>query len=104
MTIEELALHNGKNENYPHYISSCGYIFPYKDTFNLNGRDVTYRHILHYRGINLDQNDDGGKSPFPKLSQVEPDALEYAYCYRDWYNHKSGGMGPISVLKEFWED
>lgn len=63
--MQELALHNGKNENYPDYISSCGFIFPFKDTFafnaNLNGRDVTYRHILHFRGINLDQNDDGGK-------------------------------------------
>ena len=31
----------------------------------------------------MDANDNGGQSPFPRLSQLEPDALEYAFCYRD---------------------
>lgn len=105
MTIAELALHNGsKSDEYPHYISSCGYIFQVKDIFQVfHGRDVTYRNILQSRGINLDSNDDGGKSPFPRLSKLEPSALEYALQYRDRFIHKSGGQ-PLAVLREFWEE
>ena len=105
MTIAELALHNGKDaEKYPDRISSCGYIFQVKDFFNFAGRDITFRNILQARGINMDTNDDGGKSPFPRLSQLEPSALEYALRYRDRYIHKAGDVGPVAVLKEFWEE
>lgn len=102
LNIEELARHNGKNDGYPHYISSCGYVFKVKDFFDIfHGRDITFRNILHARGINLETNDDGGKSPFPRLSKVEQPALQYALCYRDRYIFKAGGA--IAVLKEFWE-
>ena len=103
MTIEALARHNGKNDGYPHYISSCGYVFQVKDFFDVfHGRDITFRNILHARGINLETNDDGGKSPFPRLSQVEKPSLDFALCYLDRYIHKGGG--PIAVLQEFWEE
>ena len=46
--------------------------------------------------------DDGGKSPFPCLSQLEPAALNYALQYRDRFMHKAGM--PIAVLKEFCEE
>ena len=36
-----------------------------------HGRDVTYRNVLHRRGVNLDANDDGGISPFPRLSKLK---------------------------------
>ena len=43
MTIAELALHNGKNAEYPHYISSCGYIFKIKDMFDVyHGMKFSY--------------------------------------------------------------
>ena len=105
MTIAELALRNGeKSDQHPHCISSCGYIFQVKDVFPVfHGRDVTFRNILQSRGINLDSNDDGGKSPFPRLSKLEPSALEYALHYRDRFIHKAGGR-PLAVLKEFWEE
>ena len=103
MSIEELALHNGDKDSHPHYISSLGYIFQVKDAFKVfHGRDITFRNVLHSRGVNLDANDDGGKSPFPRLSKLEPPALEYALHYRDRYLHKSGGA-PVAVLREFWE-
>jgi len=102
MTIEELAQHNGKSEK-PIYVSSCGYIFDFKPIFRVYwGRDVTYRHVLHRRGVNLETNDDGGKSPFPRLSKLPKKELEYALCYRDRYTYKTGK--PIAVLKEFWEE
>lgn len=68
------------------------------------GRDVTFRNVLHARGVNLDQNDDGGRSPFPKLSQLEPAALEYALQYRDRFMAKCVGGNPVAVLKEFFEE
>ena len=75
LTIDELKLHNGQSddlEKYPHYISSCGYIFQHKTFFKVyHGRDVTYRNVLHRRGVNLDANDDGGISPFPRLSKLK---------------------------------
>ena len=104
MTMNQLKQHDGKNpEEFPHYISSCGFIFKHKTFFNVfHGRDVTFRNVLHSRGINLDANDDGGKSPFPRLSQLESSALKYALHYRDRFMHKAGK--PIAVLKEFWEE
>ncbi|KAK3243932.1 hypothetical protein CYMTET_36832 [Cymbomonas tetramitiformis] len=104
MSIAELALHNGQTEEeYPVYSSSCGYIFQHKEFFKAFwGRDVTFRNVLQSRGVNLDSNDDGGKSPFPRLSQLEPSGLEYALQYRDRFIGKTGG--PIAVLKEFWEE
>ena len=104
MTIEQLRKHDGAQpEEFPHCISSCGYIFKHKTFFKVfHGRDVTFRNVLHSRGINLDANDDGGKSPFPRLSQLEPSALTYALHYRDRFMHKAGP--PIAVLKEFWEE
>jgi hypothetical protein len=103
MTIAELAQHNGSSEAHPHYISSCGYIFRYKDFFTIyHGRDITFRNCLQRRGINLDSNDDGGKSPFPRLSRLEPEVLEYALQYRDRFIHKAGI--PIAVLAEFWQE
>ena len=104
MTITELALHNGSNvEDYPTYVSSCGLIFNFSEFFPTSrGRDVTFRNTLQFRGINLDSNDDGGKSPFPRLSQLESGPLQYALQYRDRYIHKAGP--PIAALKEFWEE
>ena len=63
MTVEQLARHNGESEEHPIYTSVCGYIFQHKEVFRAyHGRDVTFRNVLHARGINMDANDDGGKS------------------------------------------
>jgi len=103
MTIAELAEHDGSNPEKAVYSSSCGYVFEHRAVFKVMwGRDVTFRNILQMRGINLEANDDNGRSPFPKLSQLEPPALEYALQYRDRFLAK-GGM-PIAVLREFWEE
>lgn len=66
------------------------------------GRDVTFRNVLHMRGLNLEKNDDKGRSPFPKLSQLEPAALEYALQYRDRFMAKCVGGKPVAVLREFF--
>jgi len=103
MTIAELAEHNGASEDKPVYSSSCGYIFAHREVFRVMwGRDVTYRNILQRRGQSLDSNDDGGRSPFPRLSALEPEALEYALQYRDRFAAKGGA--PVAALKEFWEE
>lgn len=103
MTVAELKRHNGTKEGLPVLTSSCGYIFEHKPYFkSYYGRDVTYRHVLHARGINLDANDDGGVSPFPRLSKLAPDELEYVLQYRDRFIHKS--RGAVAVLAEFWQE
>jgi len=105
MTVQELAEHNGQHEGKAVYTSVCGFIFEHKEFFrSFHGRDVTFRNVLHSRGINLDANDDGGKSPFPRLSKLEPKALEYTLRYRDRFIRKSAAGRPIAVLKEFWEE
>jgi len=102
MTIAELAEFKGEGGK-AIYTCACGYVFDDKPIFkSYYGRDVTQRNVLHMRGINLDANDDGGKSPFPRLSQLAPDELEFALQNRDRFIMKSGG--PIAVLKEFWEE
>jgi hypothetical protein len=105
MTIAELAKHNGQSLDHPIYTSVCGYVFEHKEFFSCyHGRDITFRNVLHSRGINMEENDDGGKSPFPRLSQLEPSALEYPLRYRDRFIRKSAAKGPIAVLREFWEE
>ncbi len=108
LSIDELSLHNGEADDlgkYPHYISSCGYIFQHKTFFKVyHGRDVTYRNVLHRRGINLDANDDGGVSPFPRLSELKTEELDYCLMYLDRFIYKSEGQKPIAILKEFWEE
>lgn len=105
MTIAELSTYNGSDPSKPVYSSSCGYIFEHKEVFKVMwGRDVTFRNVLQARGINLEANDDNGRSPFPKLAQLEPCALNYVLQYRDRFHAKSKGGKPVAVLREFWED
>jgi hypothetical protein len=86
-------------------VSSCGYIFEHTPIFKVMcGRDVTNRNVMHYRGVNLRLNDDGGKSPFPRLSELAPGELEYALRYRDRFASKCVGGKPIAALREFWEE
>ena len=105
MTIAELAQHGENSEGRPIYVSACGYIFEHTPIFKVMwGRDVTNRNVMHYRGINLRQHDDGGRRPFPRLSELEPGELEYALRYRDRFAHKCVGGAPVAVLREFWDD
>merc|ERR1712167_337876 len=74
MTIAELALHNGKSADHPAMVSVCGYIFRPRPLFrSFLGRDVTFRNAIHRRGVSTDKHDDGGKSPFPRLSKMAPE-------------------------------
>eukprot|EP00310_Coccolithus_braarudii_P025697 CAMPEP_0183356806 /NCGR_PEP_ID=MMETSP0164_2-20130417/45204_1 /TAXON_ID=221442 /ORGANISM="Coccolithus pelagicus ssp braarudi, Strain PLY182g" /LENGTH=336 /DNA_ID=CAMNT_0025530305 /DNA_START=8 /DNA_END=1016 /DNA_ORIENTATION=- len=103
MSIAELREHDGTSEAREVYTSACGYAFAHKPFFRSHwGRDVTFRNVLHFRGINLDANDDGGISPFPRLSQLMPSEREYALQNLDRLLHKAGA--PIAVLRDFWEE
>jgi len=103
MTIAELAPHNGKSADHPCMTSVCGYIFQIKVPFvAMRGRDVTYRNAIHRRGLSASKHDDGGVSPFPRLSQMAPEEREYALRYRDFFTAKC--KKPVAVLKEFWEE
>ena len=85
------------------HFSSCGFIFKHKPIFAVfRGRDITFRNCLQRRGINLDANDDGGVSPFPKLVDLEPHVLEYCLQYRDRFIAKAGE--PVAALEEFWDE
>ena len=102
MSIEQLRAHNGSGRDC--LVSACGFIFKHTPIFSsYRGRDVTFRNLLHLRGINIDANDDGGQSPFPNLAQLTSAELEYCLQNRDRLMHKSEG-GPVAVLREFWEE
>eukprot|EP00811_Abedinium_folium_P006123 NODE_15636_length_1039_cov_4.640351.p1 GENE.NODE_15636_length_1039_cov_4.640351~~NODE_15636_length_1039_cov_4.640351.p1 ORF type:complete len:315 (-),score=56.04 NODE_15636_length_1039_cov_4.640351:64-1008(-) len=103
MSIAELRQRDGSSEELGCYTAACGYIFNHKPHFDsYRGRDITKRNILHYRGINLEANDDGGVSPFPRLSQLPGEELEYALQNLDRLLHKAGM--PVAVLREFWDE
>ena len=103
MSIAELARHDGSTEGLPVLTSACGYIFEHVPIFRVyRGRDITQRNLLHHRGINLDENDDRGRSPFPRLSALSPVELEYVLQNRDRLIAKS--PPPVAVLREFWEE
>lgn len=102
MTIVELKTHDGSDPNKPVLISLAGYIFEDRPFFKVYwGRDYTFRMTLHFKGISMDTNDDGGVSPFPKLKEMDKDVLEYVLQQRDRNQHKGKVVG---ILKEFWED
>ena len=104
MSIAELRRHDGQEES-TCFVSACGYIFEHTPIFKAyRGRDITYRGILHVRGVNLDANDDGGVAPFPRLSQLSSAELEYARQHLDRLIAKSVGGRPVAVLREFWEE
>ena len=101
-TIAELKRHDGTDDSLPVLIGFAGYVFESKPFFKIYwGRDYTFRITLHYRGISMDTNDDGGKNPFPKLKDMDAELLEYVLQNRD-RNQKIGKV--VGVLKEFWDD
>jgi len=106
MTISELKKFNGTDEQLPVYTAVCGYIFEDKPFFRSYwGRDVTFRQCLQRRGLSLDENDDGGVSPFPNLVELkkkEPETFEYCLQQRDRMFARTGKV--VGVLKEFWVD
>lgn len=106
LTKQEGGEEDNRSDNkkfLPVRVSSCGYIFECNPMFKvMRGRDVTNRNVMHRQGLNLEIKDDGGKSPFPNLSKLSPEELEYALRYRDRFISQSGGA--IAVLKEFWEE
>merc|ERR1712151_805069 len=100
MAVKELA--NNKNE--PCYISALGLVFEFdtnkQKTFGSHkGRDITTRMLCHANGVSMDMNDDGGRPPYPILSQLEKDELEYVARWLDSYLHR--GSVPIARLQEF---
>jgi len=102
MTIAELAERKEESEAGPPLSSILGYIFNSRIMFKFYyGRDTTFRRLLHYRGISMDLNDDGGKSPFPVQADLSEDELEYLWQSIDEYLSK-GSI--VAVLKEYWDD
>ena len=101
-TIVDLKRHDGSDDNFPVLIGFAGYVFECRPFFRVYwGRDYTFRITLHYQGISMDTNDDGGKSPFPKLKDMDSELLEYVLQNRD-RNQKIGKV--VGILKEFWDD
>mmetsp|Transcript_69641 Transcript_69641/g.131073 ORF Transcript_69641/g.131073 Transcript_69641/m.131073 type:complete len:337 (+) Transcript_69641:181-1191(+) len=64
------------------------------------GRDVTARQSRQWRGISLDENDDLGAPPFPSLSAMPPDELEFV---KHWLDHYLQNATVVGYLVEFRE-
>jgi len=103
--VAELRQRDGSDSAYPMCCCVLGYVFEVQPMMRVHaGRDITFRNVLHARGLNMDSNDDGGVSPFPRLSQLEPTALEYARRYCDRFHAKCAAGAPVAVLREFWAE
>lgn len=104
ISLAELKQRNGDDEKVAAWTGSLGYVIqsskPWK---SFKGRDITFRNILHYRGVSLDQHDDGGVSPFPIIEQLKAEELEYAKQWRDWLLTDKDAV-VVGALKEFWDD
>merc|ERR1712122_311468 len=66
------------------------------------GRDFTSRVLMHFNGIPIDENDDDGRPPYPLLTELSKDELEYLTNWLDYYHVGRGGE-LVGILKEFRE-
>ena len=107
ITVEQLS----KNEN---WVSCLGYVFEHeKVSFRslgpntriliVRGRDITIRTLLHFHGIDLD--DDKGCPPYPLLKDLQGTELDYITCWLDHYalDTNDSPRPIIGYLKEFKE-
>lgn len=92
------------------WVSCLGYVFRQNSAFGSHkGRDITTRMLMQYHGIPMDDNDDGGKPPYPIVKNLTDGELEYVTSWLDHY-HLGGIKGLMSqepellgFLKEFRE-
>ncbi len=49
------------------------------------GRDLTTRMLCQFHGIGMDENDDGGKPPYPIIKDLTADEVEYVTRWLDHY-------------------
>ena len=91
VSVEELAEH-GADSSEP-WIGVLGYIISTRSGFKSHrGRDLTTRMINQYHAIPMDDNDDAGRPPYPIITQLDPDVLEYVTRWRDFYLGKAQGQ------------
>jgi len=92
------------------WVSCLGFVFRQNSAFGSHkGRDITTRMLMQYHGIPMDDNDDGGKPPYPIVKNLTDGELEYVTSWLDHY-HLGGIKGLMSqepellgFLKEFRE-
>ena len=104
ITNEELWSHKTDDP----WVSCLGFVIRQNSAFvSHKGRDITSRVLMQYHGIPLDDNDDGGRPPYPLVRDLSPGELEYVTSWLDHY-HLGGIPGLMSqdpdivgFLKEF---
>lgn len=104
ITNEELWNHKTEDP----WVSCLGFVIKQNSRFGSHkGRDITSRVLMQYHGIPLDDNDDGGRPPYPLVSSMTPGELEYVSSWLDHY-HLGGIKGLmiqnpeiLGFLKEF---
>ena len=59
--------------------------------------------LMHFNKISLDEHDDGGKPPYPLVTNFSDDELEYITRWLDRYslNEDNSAKPIIGYLKEF---
>jgi len=98
---EELAGHKTDSP----WISCLGFVINKYNWFlgSHKGRDITSRVLMQFHGIPLDDNDDGGRPPYPLVSSLSTEELEYVTSWLDFYH--VGLQGDlVGFLKEFKEE
>jgi len=92
ITNEELWSHKLEDP----WVSCLGYVIKQNSAFaSHKGRDITTRVLMQYHGIPMDDNDDGGKPPYPLVSKMSPGELEYVTSWLDHYH--LGGIKGLMV-------
>ncbi|KAK6180938.1 hypothetical protein SNE40_008900 [Patella caerulea] len=103
ITVEELAKYKGTDSNFPSRVAVFGYVFQPKVVYfqSHRGRERTSRFLMQYHGLPLDDNDDGGRPPYPLVDKLTQEEKEYVFCWLDHY--LSSSKTPLGYLSEFRE-
>ena len=103
ITIKELSSHKFEDP----WVCCLGFVMKQNSgLWRHRGRDITTRVLMQYHGIALDDNDDGGRPPYPLVSSLSPGELEYVTSWLDHYHIGSTGFleedsNIVGFLKEF---
>eukprot|EP00755_Sulcionema_specki_P029773 Sspe_Gene.92870::Locus_65634_Transcript_1_1_Confidence_1.000_Length_1234::g.92870::m.92870 len=103
VTVEQLAQHKkGNSEGLPTRVGVLGYVLECDTYFaSHTGRDITTRALMQLAGLGLDDNDDAGRPPYPIISSLTPEQVEYISTWLDHYLNRAKGATAVGFLAEF---
>ena len=89
LTVEDVAKHKDQGDV---WIGCLGYVVNLKNGWSFpshRGRDVTTRVLMQYHGIPMDDNDDGGRPPYPIIKDFTEGELEYVSRWLDHFQFRA---------------